>query len=597
MKQDRLFRLFRLLALLSFTICLLFLWQTPLVSGYEMSIYNSLPSFFWISITLALSFSITMIFYSFKNNSMNKIMQSFILILIIYFLLLILPTVRGYKLYSSGMGDILVHIGRAKSIVENGVIGGNNIYPITHLLLAYFNFIGISFEISANILGAFFSLFFIFSIFVLGRNLLPGKNNGFFILIFAIPLYFSMFQIMISHPAVHSLFTLPLIIFCYEKMKRIKKSTSLLFVSSLLILNLLFFHPMTILFAIIIFIVYFLVKVGNGFLKITKEIITPHIRYFIFLTTLAFITWLINISRLIVWTFSIFRELIYPKETTQLEHYTEMAAEADVGIITTLRVIFFRYFPNLLLIILGLILLLILSKKIFSKKTKPSELNYGAQFFLGLIIGFSFIVGYFIEFDPIRVSRYAILMGIIFIGLMFHSLYNDSKRKKQFKVLFVVFIIVLGSCIIGIFNIYAGPNKGVQNRHRTEMDIRGLQWYISNRDPQISFVSNHFDLRKIEMYILGYENYLHDQGDWDQRKIPTHFGYHKNATLAETFQNESRYVVTNENLRKRHLFASEEARPEVPHYLDDDFKNLEKDVTVNKIYENGEFELWRVRDR
>jgi hypothetical protein len=594
--NERFQKILLIISLLFFTLVLIIIVITPPASGYEMSIYGSYSPYLWVSLIFCLFFSLCIMFFSFKTNNSIFMIQGFVIILAIWFLLLMLPTIRGYFLYGRGSGDILVHIGMARSIVETGSLTEGNFYPVVHLLLAYFNFIGFSFEISSNILGAFSSISFILFIFVLARILLPKRNESFFILLFAIPLSFSSYHVLLSLPSIHSLFTIPLIIYCYEKIKTDRLLRKFILIATLLIFNLLFYHPVTIFFAMVMFIVYALVKKANIFLKITKDLQVTKIGYFILLSSILFFYWMTTQVRLVENIFLIFRNLFYFERATQLEHYGAVIGMTDLSMITWIRVIIFRYFPNLLLIIFGLFFLLLLIKKMKNSKVTEPELNYGAQFFVGLFIGIIFIIGYFIEFDPIRVSRYALLMVIVFLGLSFYQIYYISDtEKKGLKILCVIFMIILSSSIIGIFNIYAGEHMANPNPHLTQMEKKGFEWYVTNRDIEISFIGTGFNLRKFEIYILGYLEYKQNVTKWDSRPIPTHFGYYENETLSDTFGDEARYMVTTEFNKKAYLFFPEEARAKALQYLEEDFEKLHIDSTVNKLYENGEFNVWKVK--
>jgi hypothetical protein len=53
-------------------------------------------------------------------------------------------------------------------------------------------------------------------------------------------------------------------------------------------------------------------------------------------------------------------------------------------------------------------------------------------------------------------------------------------------------------------------------------------------------------------------------------------------------------MITSEIIRKSYLAVPKNRRLLIPRYLDDDFKKLGDDPTVNKLYLNGEFEVWSI---
>ena len=153
---------------------LLVILLTPPASGYEFSICDAYPNYFWCLIITSIFLGQICAVLSVLDDSTGKYWPlGFLAAVIANCLLLFLPVIRGYFIY--GSGDILTHIGYMKDIGNYASIGSNH-YPILHMLgFSMHEFTGLSFGIITMIIPPIFSIVSIFYWYILGKEIFNDK--------------------------------------------------------------------------------------------------------------------------------------------------------------------------------------------------------------------------------------------------------------------------------------------------------------------------------------------------------------------------------------------------------------------------------------
>ena len=145
--------------------------------GYELSIYDATPSIIWYGIILSFLCGICIIVfevYTKHYNISNSWIHGLFIILISRVTLLWLPYNRGYIAWS---GDHLTHIGFVNDVLTSGFIGIDNYYPTAHILLSEIALISsLSAEFLTRYSTTFVSVFFVMSIYLIGKYLLVDKS-------------------------------------------------------------------------------------------------------------------------------------------------------------------------------------------------------------------------------------------------------------------------------------------------------------------------------------------------------------------------------------------------------------------------------------
>ena len=260
---------------------------------------------------------------------------------------------------------------------------------------------------------------------------------------------------------------------------------------------------------------------------------------YLILSIVAFIAWTFSFYRALGDIRRIFNSFLY--ETVRapiVEKYVNILNIANLDILQTAQIFFNRYGPIFIYFSISIICLFFVLKRIRNRKIKYLEISYSIQFFAGIALAVIFLFGDFIEYDPIRVSRYAILMATILCGIVTYEIINRTRRKinRGLIVASLVFMICLVS-ILGIFNIYTSPYTSSSNAQLTHMEKNGINWFLENRNKNISLITGVFFLEKNEIYYFGRESAFYNKGKFVKDMIPTHFGYDENKTKFLTRDN------------------------------------------------------------
>ena len=82
----------------------------------------------------------------------------------------------------------------------------------------------------------------------------------------------------------------------------------------------------------------------------------------------------------------------------------------------------------------------------------------------------------------------------------------------------------------------------------------------------------------------------------DNEPIPSNFGYDKNATMLETYDFATRYLLTCQADRTNFMVVPENIRFRFNYYEGFGYSMLQNDVSVSELYVGGGFEVWKVSD-
>ena len=244
-------------------ITFLVIISTPGAVGYEISIYGAYPFWFWFFPIAAYFCGLTILMkQAFDSEKSKYWLLGFAIVVIVNVVMLMLPEFRGYLFY--GRGDSTTHLGRIKDILTTGHIGATNLYPIEHILGA--SLIQITYLPLESIPVFFSSLFYILyllSVFIFAKSICKDFGQSLVIVAFASPLIYSSFNSSI-HPALFSLFVFPFLLYFYQKRETTLRRKSVFTVLLLFFgIFLIFFHPTTSIFGLILFITFGLSKISQ----------------------------------------------------------------------------------------------------------------------------------------------------------------------------------------------------------------------------------------------------------------------------------------------------------------------------------------------
>ncbi len=109
-------------------------------TGYEISIYDAYPSYFWFFIIAAIACGIIILVrQAFAETPSHWWIAGFLAIMFANLVILLLPIFRGYA--TMGRWDVLSHIGYTRDILLTGHLTSYgeavaNYYPVIHIIIA-----------------------------------------------------------------------------------------------------------------------------------------------------------------------------------------------------------------------------------------------------------------------------------------------------------------------------------------------------------------------------------------------------------------------------------------------------------------------------
>jgi hypothetical protein len=430
---------------------------------------------------------------------------------------------------------------------------------------------------------------------MLARAVSATHGQALFIVAFASPLLFGVFHHSI-HPSILSVFLIPAALAMYHrKGSSGHAAPAFAFLAIVLTFLMVFFHPVTALIMLIILLVFGL---GNLLVRRFSTAYAPEadVLYLLVVLTVSLFAWLNPFSGLEDKLNSVMGALLIGDATPMASHYGALLSQANLSILGVAELVMNQYGQIVIYLLATGIALLLVLWYFLSKQMHRSEFYYSLQVIAGIGFTGAMIVGYFIEFEPIRVARYAIIVIPVLCGLAFYH-YAVTMRSDTRQKLFVGFMLLLifSASIFAVFSVYYSPRVVKANTQLTSMEMTGTEWYFDRADLDTPLIATDLNLARYEMYRYGYGTpEYHAPRPQFRRLIPSRFGYDATQTLVERFDTPATYMITTEMNRLSYLAYPEGVRPIVTRYLSSDFVRLSQDQSVMQAYANGEFEVWYI---
>jgi len=591
-------RFFKIISLISFFLILLVLTmivEAGPASSYEFSIYDAYPGDFWIFILSAIFCGSIVILGSAIVPSKNNYWHfGLFAILISDVILLFIPVIRGYYIY--GSGDVLTHIGLMKEILGTFRIG-TNLYPVDHLLGVIIHVIsGLSLPDITLIIPPFFSLFFILSMYFVGKTMFHTK--------FELLVFVTLSSILMAGngqlafvPNAQSVLLIPLFLYLALKMYygvNTKKYHFLLLLISFLIV---LYHPLvTIMIILILCLMQIVQYIQEKYeRKVLKKV---NYIYAIFFIVAVFSIWSTYLRMATKVVEPIINHILGDVKTqSELEKNVNLLSQVKIDPIYLIKLILNFYGKWMILGILALLCIGLIFKSIKNRKTKP-------DFYMGFSI-MGYIVLFMLSFAMLvtngsfgfgRVYSFANLFTLLIIPTgIYLLLYNNPidtsiKRTTVIKLFGVIFIIF---CVtyFSIFTLFLSPIVTTANQQVPRSDYSGMNTFFLFRDEsfptmELGAVSNRF----YDAIYGPSAPRLNIYNNYTLTVPPGHFGY-QNRTLTRNYSLYPKYLLLNDLGRGfyPHLY------PEFKnnwHFLAKDFEQLQSDTNIQVVYTNRNLEVF-----
>jgi len=584
--------LLSLILLLNVLILFYYLIISPEKNEFELSIYPQYPLIFWIIYIIFFLISMIMILINTENLFVQKMCVLLFFILTITFF--IIPYIRGYFIY--GRYDPFTHIGLIKDILFTGHFDSNNFYPIMHIIDTEIYLIaGIKLEILTFITPLFFSFMFTIFFYIFLKELL-GNYNKYLILL--LPLSFLVFGNNQMVPSFFSFCIIPLILFIWHKNDIELWKKNLLVI--LLLINIIFFHPLTTLYLILMFLILditFLIrkKVIKNHQEKSKKLYyfpDPSILVFsliIYLTWyLSFVNFRTNFRAVII---SIYQIIIG-------SGYTNPFFATDINIakrymlsyLEISKMIFFQYGTILLISFIAflvLIYILYIDKSLIIKN-KFLGFNYVGICIFSLLA----ITGIFIHFIGYeRILIYILFFSFPILVVMISFLKRNPKKIfVNFLLITIIFVLIFTS----IFSFYPSNLQGKNGDQVLKSEYTGMYWFFESRNDDLKIYEQKITQYRFYGTIYGYSNIIlaKNIAPPDLMDIPDHYNYNNYSYIGKSYK-ENVYFLVSE-LGKKYIQDILPNKKELWRWTPEDLIRLNGDNTSNKIYTNRGLEIFLI---
>ena len=555
---------------------LIIILKSSPATGYELSIYSALPLSVWILLIASIFCGMSIIVHqALSNNEGNFWLIGFAILILTSFIILSLPVFRGYYLY--GTGDTLAHLKYTSSIVSQGFFE-ENYYPVTHILGASLvQVLSLPPEIVMMYLPVIFTVLFIIFIYLLSTTVSVKRGHAMLAAAAGtIPLF--IYYHISAYPHALALLTFPLFFYLYFKSSN---TLSLPWRIAMLIVLFLFpfFHPVP----QIILISCLIGGVAAKWLWAKRDIPTPMAQGIsldpALISVVTFFLWISYFAVLGSGVQRIFNWIT--GEMPVVARTGELQTIIGRGLWEILELTFKMYGQNLILIILSLLAVWVITRRFLQHRSEFRNL-FSLSFIL-MICG----LAYFIMSIGLGLVTWGRLLGAniglwaapVLAGFILYELFRNDKVPKTIGVMAVLVILTLSSAI-GIFSIYRSPWILQPNWQITYADISGANWVSEYRELEIPVT----EMGWVQAY--------------PQVEIPDHFGYPEHETLGESIDKDT-YLIIAERFKQASddpiLSERGMMSPPIiasPGFNEDDFARIEIDQSVNKLYSNGEFEIF-----
>ncbi|MCZ7355874.1 MAG: hypothetical protein O8C66_08885 [Candidatus Methanoperedens sp.] len=581
-------------------LCFVFISLSTLIAytnpskDFELSIYESTPISVWVLLIISIAGGVAIIVhqvYTKEYKYGNFWQLGFLILILSRVTLLYIPFIRGYYTWN---GDNISHIGFVKDILFTGHIPSDNFYPITHILLTMLiSSSGAPIELIVNHSTALLSIFYVVSIYLLATTALSSREAQLLSVAAIGGVLFNGYDVYLM-PNGWSILYLPLVFFLFFKslLNRFPLEHKLLLVVTLVLFP--FFHPLSSLMLIIMILTIGVISclihiIGN------KNVFWHNIPYlfpitstFIVLTIL--LPWILSFQG-----FKINIHLLYNALTTGygqdvIAQMGERLNKINVHGLDFVNLILKIMGDDIIFLVLSIIAAIILFKNHEERKRNNNLLVFiGITFVVGMMY-----VAYLFNIIPglgnigsQRLLAYLVIFTPISAGFTLKHFIN----KKNYISAIVCIVIIMMASIISILSLFPSPYILQPNVQVTQMDMYGVKWFVDNKDRKISDTVIMSPTYRFADAIIG-SNEVNKRTDIKHfsLQIPDHFNYYLNKYIGESYT-EDKYAVITEFDKTIY----DTVWKVVGRFHKEDFEKLEMDKTVDKLYNNGELNVWYVR--
>jgi hypothetical protein len=572
---------------------------TPPADGYEISIYDAFPFYFWFMILLPILVPFLMLMQMHWHFSKGLWLVLYWNAAASLFLFLSLPLVRGYAFYNGG--DSLSHLGIIKDLLLSGHIDSTNFYPIIHIwILALSSFSQNNPSTIMLYTPQFFTLFYAISMFLLTRVLEPKTALSKIVLALALVPIFGVYHICVF-PSSEAFFVIPFAMYLLLRSRRSDSTNSLAFSTSFVLLMAIlpFFHPETALFFLLIMIaVYCASRFSRRARSADKQLLRSLGRS----TT----PMLILVATLGIWFLvsvgfggtikAVYESFVLNLGQAPIGIYAESLSKAHASLVELLDLLIRMYGTSLVFIGIATISTTIVIVRITGKRdVAASDTLLSTLFSVLLPLSAVFMLRDLIIGE--RPMKYLMLISTVIVGSLTLSLSNRESRHRFWKPIgklpyIVALAAVLSASTIAVFTTYPSPIDVQPNYQITQAEFSGMGFFFDYRNPNLQTMELTINQIRFKDALFGKEYYMPNLRYGNVTIPVSHFGYDTNSTLGAHYV-QDQYLLFNALTKLLYPKVYGDF-PNTWRFTSRDFQKLSNDSSTNLVFSNGDIELYLV---
>ncbi|MFW5895262.1 MAG: hypothetical protein ACOCT9_00810, partial [archaeon] len=239
------------------------------------------------------------------------------------------------------------------------------------------------------------------------------------------------------------------------------------------------------------------------------------------------------------------------------------------------------------------IIIIILTLSSFIMLIRKSRRKYSKKLFILIIISFFMAGLYSAEIFGIltfltavatrRFFRFFLILAPIIVVPSLFLIINYRKIRSMFVILLLLI------ATLGIQTAFTSPITYRPNPQVTRMEIRGAEWHVTHKDMNYSETRIMTPFYRFEEVTVG--SSLAGERALNRPKIvPDHFNYSNYEQLYQSY-NQRTYMFISEYDKTIY----DTVWQEVDRFDKSDFYKVENDPSVNKVYNNGECNIWIIK--
>jgi hypothetical protein len=549
--------------------------------GYVVNIYSMFPFTFYLSFILCYLIATVLVL------NRNKKLGYFILCLN-HLEILLIPYMLGY--YSMGRADDMSYIGEYLQIATSGHFAAWDIYPASHTIGAFMSILSaMKVYYISFIIPIIFSFIFIIGIYLFSRELISQPIVCSLVIVSSFILYMGAYNFLnVPHALFFAL--LPLYLCYFYKYTKNNKNMSLSIVFVLMTLLIPLTHPFIVFFVFSFFLLHMIPKALFGSRIRSLNIHKVNISSFLILV-IAFMSWFIYNSIFTVYFKRSYLAFINKITEPVFFGTVDKLAKINLNFFDYLQLASFFYGRYIIpTLFISISLIFIYHNREILKSSQIKEYPYI------FILYFTFLIlQIMLLFNPLIVHQSDRITNLNFIAYAQIPLFSIAlyviflQKKISFNRILQVSVILAFIWSLCFFGCFDSPNIYKTNAALTYNEVYGMDWFYRLKGDSIINAP------------LTQLNRFHDLFGNPEKKdklnyLPDHFGYVNESDLfvdSNLGKGVMPYtvVLTIDEL----LYQEVKGYTHVGRYKDSDFVRFRRDISVNKIYDSTNIEIFKSR--